>query len=199
MASTSRLARRSPWSGRAIPTTATCTTTALPIGHPDSITAFYAGDATTSPSDNTASPFSQYVDLAASSASVSVDINPAVSGQASDLFRDGGGCCPGCRHAFGIGHVSPAMARRSPTARSTPNQFPWRRVSRTARRTPNSPSGVPHSVTVSLPGRCRLPREHLAGRQSARCARRNHHRSDEQRESDAVPAADNADGDGIRE
>ena len=71
-----------PVVGTSNPTTATCTTTALPIGHPDSITVFYAGDATFSPSNNTASPFSQYVDRAASSASASVDINPAVSGQA---------------------------------------------------------------------------------------------------------------------
>ena len=140
-----------PVGGTTNPTTATCTTTALPIGHPDAITAFYAGDATNGSGDNTASPFSQYVDLAASSASASVDINPAVSGQGVTYSVTEAAVAPGAGTPTGSVTFS---SDGTAIADCTQHAEPVPLVAGIAHCTTHSEFAVgsPHSVTVAYPG-----------------------------------------------
>jgi large repetitive protein len=140
-----------PVGGTSNPTTATCTTTALPIGHPDSITAFYLGDGTNAPSDNTASPFSQFINRAASSASLSVDVNPSVSGQAVTYSATESAVAPGSGTPTGSVTFS---SDGTTVGDCTQGAEPIALVGGVANCTTHSGTAVgsPHSVTVSYPG-----------------------------------------------
>jgi hypothetical protein len=140
-----------PVGGTSNPTTATCTTTALPIGHPDAITVFYAGDATFGLSNNTASPFGQYVDLAASAASVGVDVNPSVSGQAVTYSVTEAAVAPGAGTPSGsVTFLSDGTAIADCAQHAEPVPL----VGGVAHCTTQSElaAGSPHSVTVSYLG-----------------------------------------------
>ncbi len=137
--------------GTSNPTTATCTTSALPIGHPDSITAFYDGDATNGAGDNTASPFNQFVNRAATAASLSVDINPSVSGQSVTYSATEAAVAPGSGTPSGsVTFTSDGTTIGDCTQGAEPIAL----VGGAANCTTQSGTAVgsPHSVTVSYPG-----------------------------------------------
>ncbi len=117
----------------------------------NSITAFYVGDATNGAGNNTGSPFSQYNDPAASAASVSVDINPAVSGQAVTYSATEAAVAPGAGTPSGAVTFS---SDGTAIADCTQHAEPVPLVAGIANCTTQSElaAGSPHSVTVTYAG-----------------------------------------------